>query len=83
VSKARTKEEKYILAVYDTAVGLGDPEAVVDRYMVGNKIGIQGTSVDNICNQLLQANFLKKKGVSEISLSSKGEGLIETLLQED
>ena len=77
--KARTKEEKFLLAVYEAALATGDVESEVDRYDVGQKIGLNPKGIDTICNQLAQANFIKKYGKTEVGITENGLRLIQEL----
>ncbi len=79
--KSHTKDEKYIITLYKLATAEGDPEAEVSRYAVANALGMHPNSVDNICNQLAKANFIKKSGDSMIYLSPQGVRLVESLTQ--
>lgn len=74
--KARTKEEKFLIAVYETALILGDPFVEVDRYEVGQKIGLHPRGINTICNNLAQANFIKKRGPELLCLTPHGMQLI-------
>lgn len=77
--KARTKEEKFLIAVYETALSLGDVQSEVDRYEVGQKIGLHPRGIDTICNVLAQANFIKKRGSAMIIITENGRRLFEEL----
>lgn len=79
---ARTKEEKFLAAVYDAAIALGDISHEVNRYTVGQKIGLHPRGIDTICNQLAQANFIKKRGSEEIEITQNGVALVKQLLGE-
>lgn len=76
---ARTKEEKFLVAVYETALTLGDFSHEVNRYEVGQKIGLHPKGIDTICNQLAQANFIKKRGAEEITMTENGLRLIKDI----
>lgn len=77
---AKTKEERFLLAVYDTAKTLGSPYASVDRYQVGQAIGLHPRGIDTICKELLQTNFIKKQGDRMVFLTKHGEQLVMQLL---
>lgn len=79
---ARTKEEKFLVAVFETATSLGDSSQEVNRYSVGQKIGLHPRGIDTICNQLAQANFIKKRGPEEIMITPNGLALIQEILGE-
>lgn len=70
-----TKDESYIIALYKAA-GRG----VKNRYEIGAQIGISVRTVNAILNGLAQANFVKKIGDTQVSLTSNGVALAESLL---
>ena len=76
MKKAKTKEEKFLIAAYETAGGI-DQE--VDRYEVGQKIGLHPRGINTICQELTQANFIKKRGPSAIVVTGHGLQLIDQL----
>lgn len=80
--KAHTKEEKFILGLYDAAMALGNEEEEVSRYEVGKKIGMHPTGIDSLCDRLAQANFIKKRGDVLIVLTQNGLRLHSTLKEE-
>lgn len=75
-----TKDEKFVIHIYEVAVKKGDPYAVLDRYQVGREAGLSPRAVNAICNLLVKANFVKKLGDHEIRLTSNGEALAKRLL---
>lgn len=77
-----TKDEKFLIAIYELAEQTGDIFNDVDRYAVGKTVGINPKGVDTICKLLLQANFIKKRGPAEIYLTQHGCNLIQQLLSE-
>lgn len=80
--QARTKDEHFIIAVYQSAEEFGDPFHVVNRYEVGNKIHLHPRAVNTICQLLIQANFIKKQGPEDIYLTPHGKSLVDRLLSE-
>lgn len=81
MKKQRTKDEKFIIAVYETALQTGDLHCGVNRYQAGQAIGIHPKGVDTICNLLLQANFVTKGTLDDICLTQNGCRLVEQLLK--
>jgi predicted transcriptional regulator len=79
---ARTKEEKFLVAVYEAATELGDFTHEVNRYTVGQNIGLHPRGIDTICNQLAQANFIKKRGSENVMMTQNGLNLIKEILGE-
>lgn len=78
----RTKDEKFIIRLYEMAKKEGDLEYIFNRYDVGRSIGLHERGIDTICVLLMQANFVKKAGKEEIHLTKHGEQLVLTLLEE-
>lgn len=76
-----TKDEKFMLRLYEEASKLNEIDEPLDRYAIGGLIGLQQRAVDTICNLLAQANFIKKIGKSEISITPQGLRLVEDLKQ--
>ena len=78
----RTKDENFIMCLYEEAEKTGDLEAVIDRYQAGNAAHIHPKGVDTICKLLIQANFIKKAGETEVYLTPNGIRLVEKLREE-
>lgn len=78
----RTKDENFIMCLYEEAEKTGDLEAVLDRYQVGLAAHIHPKGVDTICKLLIQANFIKKASEDEIYLTQHGIKLVEQLRRE-
>lgn len=80
---ARTKEEQYIISIYETVQQLGaDLDHPVDRYAIGKKVGLSPKVTDTICNVLTKSNFIRKEGDVNISLTRNGESLALHILGE-
>lgn len=77
-----TKDERFIIEAYETVQALNDPEAVLDRYVIGQNCSLSQRAVDTICNLLAQANFIKKIGKTEMRLTKNGEALALRLKNE-
>lgn len=75
----RTKDENYMLSLYEEAEKSGDLETAVNRYQVGQAAHISDKAVDAICKLLIQANFIKKSGEDEVYLTPHGIKLVEQL----
>ena len=81
MSRSRiTRDELYLIKLYEEGQKLGDIYAEVDRYHIGAIIGQNNKSVDNMVRMLAQANFVKKGSGNNIYLTRQGEVLIEDLL---
>lgn len=77
---ARTKDESFMIRLYQEASKQSDIEDSLDRYAIGALIGLQKKAVETICNLLAQANFIKKRGDNEISITPHGIKLVESLI---
>lgn len=75
----RTKDENYMLSLYEEAEKSGDVETAINRYHVGKAAHISEKAVDAICKLLIQANFIKKSGEDEVYLTPHGIKLVERL----
>lgn len=80
--KARTTDEKLVLALYAAASETKEMSTRFNRYDIGRAAGIQPKAVNSICKLLVQANFIKKEGEDIIYLTKHGEGLALRLLDE-
>lgn len=67
------------MAVSETALASGDLKNEVDRYEVGQKMGLHRRGIDTICNQLARANFIKKREGALIIITENGRRLFEQL----
>lgn len=83
VERAKTKDETFMLRLYEEASKHPDIEDPVDRYHVGQLAGLHQKAVDTICNLLAQANFIKKHGKTDISITQHGIKLVTNCLTND
>lgn len=72
-----TRDELFLLKLYNMALTLGSPWEEVDRYVVGQAVGQNDKSVDNIVKLLAQTNFIKKGEGRAIYLTEQGKSLID------
>lgn len=79
MERARTKDETFMLRLYEEASKLPSIDDPVDRYRIGTLAGLHPKAVDTICVLLGQANFIKKHSPTEIAITSQGMRLVETL----
>ena len=82
MGKQHTKDENYLLCLYEEAQKGSDLEQSFDRYEIGNKCRLYPKAVDTICKLLVQANFVKKSSEEMIYLTPHGQKLAERLLSE-
>lgn len=78
-ASSHTKDERFMLRLYEEASKHPDLETPLDRYQIGRGVGLQAKAVDTICNLLAQANFIKKQGKVEIFITPHGIKLVESL----
>lgn len=79
VERAKTKDEMFMLRLYEEASKLDDIGEPLDRYMIGILAGLQPKGVDTICVLLAQANFIKKHGPVDISITPHGMKLVDNI----
>jgi Mn-dependent DtxR family transcriptional regulator len=79
MKKSLTKDELFLVKLFDLASRLKSPFETVDRYKVGQAIGQNDRSVDNIVRMLAQANFIKKAEGNSIYLTESGVSLVKSL----
>lgn len=75
----RTKDENYIISLYEEAEKSGDLENPINRYQVGRAANLNEKGVNAICKLLIQANFIKKASEDDVYLTSHGIKLVERL----
>jgi hypothetical protein len=80
--KATTKDELFLMKLYELAVAQGGPEENIDRYVIGRAIGQNDKGIDTIIRHLAQANFIKKITGNSIHLTPHGIKLVEHLLKD-
>ena len=77
--KGRTKDESYMLNLYEESCKRPDMDDPHDRYHIGHLTGLQETATDTICQLLMRANFIVKRGEVEIAITPHGIKLVESL----
>ena len=77
---SQTKDEKFVIALYEKTQQLDDPEDYIDSYEIGGGVGMPPRQVDAICTQLMRANFVKRRDKHFVSLTPQGVRLAESLL---
>ena len=74
--KSLTRDELYLVKLLEIA---GFEE--IDRYLVGQAMGQNNRSVDNIVRMLAQTNFIKKGKENSIYMTQNGESLVKSLIE--
>jgi hypothetical protein len=81
VKRARTKDETFMIRLFEEASKLPEIDDPLDRYHIGKLTGLHPKATDTICVLLAQANFIKKISTTEIALTSHGMKLVNQLLE--
>lgn len=81
--KAMTKDEMFLMKLYELASIAGDPQQEIDRYVVGKAIGQNDRGINAMSILLAKANFIKK-GQQDMAyyLTDNGLRLVQQLLSE-
>lgn len=82
MKKSRTKDEFFLIKLYQLARAEGNEEEAIDCFAIGREIGQNDKGIKVIANQLAQANFVKKGEDNTVYLTSHGLGLVQELLSE-
>ncbi len=77
--KSLTRDEVFLLKLAELATAKGGIFLQIDAYVVGQAIGQNNRSVDNIVRMLAQTNFLKKGAGNLIYLTKHGESLVNAI----
>lgn len=80
--KATTKDELFLLKLYEMALQKGSPEEEIDRFIIGRAIGQNDKGVNVIVRHLAQANFVKKGSGDALYLTPHGLKLAQQIAQE-
>ncbi|MGE5196358.1 MAG: hypothetical protein ACM3JI_03400 [Anaerolineae bacterium] len=81
--KGMTKDELFMLKLYELASKRGSPHEEVDRYFIGRAIGQNDKGIDTIVRHLAQANFIKKGEEAAVYLTEHGLQLVLHLSSKD
>ena len=78
----RTKDEFFLLQLFEIASLKGDPFQEVDVDAVGKAVGLGKRSIKNIVNTLAQTTFIKKGDEGMVYLTPHGLKLVHQLKEE-
>lgn len=81
VQHGQTKDERFMIALYEHAMKHGDVKTPANKYEIGKTLGMHDRAIYTIVRDLLQANFLKKGDGDDVYLTDHGEKLVERLLE--
>ena len=79
--KATTKDELFLLKLYELASKSGDIQQEIDRFFIGRSIGQNDRGANVIARDLAAANFIKKGEGSAVYLTDHGLRLVQFLLE--
>lgn len=79
---SRTVDERFMLRLYEIVSKNPDPFEPVDRYAIGQDIGLQKRGVETICKTLLRTNFIKQYEDDLITITPHGIKLAEQIKNE-
>jgi 3-deoxy-D-arabino-heptulosonate 7-phosphate (DAHP) synthase len=77
MTKGTTPDEKFLIAAYRRS--LKAEEGLVDIATAAKDVGLRETATKNIVKHLAQANFVLKRGESQIVLTERGVAFVKTL----
>ncbi len=80
--KATTKDELFLVKLYQMASQLGGPFEEIDRYAIGRAIGQNDKGINAISRLLAQANFIKNGEGNAVYLTPHGLNLVHQLLEQ-
>jgi len=78
--KKSSKEELYLMKLYEFATAKGDPQTQMDRYEVGKALGAHDKAVDNIIQLLTKNNLTKKTDEKMVHLTDFGLRFVKQYL---
>jgi Mn-dependent DtxR family transcriptional regulator len=77
-----TKDERYLIKLYQEALQSGSALNLKDRYKIGQYLGLSDKVVKGMVKVLQQANFVKLVDENLIHLTPHGENLAKKLIDE-
>ncbi|MGR3973390.1 MAG: hypothetical protein QRY72_02280 [Candidatus Rhabdochlamydia sp.] len=80
--KATTKDELFLIKLYELALEQGSEFEEIGRFVIGKAIGQNDKGVNAITKHLAQANFIKKGSGDSFFLTPHGISLVELILKE-
>jgi len=80
-SRGLTKDERFLVTLYETAEREGDVFTPINRHKIAKMIGLQERATYTITRSLLQTNFIKKSGEIDVFLTPNGERIVLGILE--
>jgi hypothetical protein len=78
--KKTSKEEQFLLKLYEFASAKGDPQHQLDRYVVGAAVGERTKGVNHTVQILTKNGLLKKTDEKLIQLTQSGVQFVREYL---
>ncbi len=79
--KSLTKDERYLIALYEEHLKSDEEELAIDRHSVGDKAKLSAKGVNSTVHQLIRGNFVRKKGEVNIILTTTGIEVAKNILE--
>lgn len=80
--KAMTKDEIFVLKLYELAMQLGTPYELIDCLEIAKAIGQNTKGAQVIARDLAQANFIKKAEDNRVYLTDHGLKLVDQIIEQ-
>ncbi|PWU15021.1 MAG: hypothetical protein C5B45_03350 [Chlamydiae bacterium] len=80
--KAMTKDEIFVLKLYELAMQSGTPYGQIDCLEIAKAIGQNTKGAQVIARDLAQANFVKKAEGNRVYLTDHGLKLVQQVVQQ-
>lgn len=80
--KAMTKDEIFVLKLYDLSMQLGGPHEQIDCLEIARSIGQNTKGAQVIARDLAQANFIKKAEGNRVYLTDHGVKLVLQIMEQ-
>ncbi len=77
--KGTTKDELFLLKLFELTSKPEDPKIAIDRFEIGRAIGQNDKGANVIARDLAQANFIKKGEGDSVYLTDHGLWLVNSL----
>ncbi|QZA58519.1 hypothetical protein [Candidatus Rhabdochlamydia porcellionis] len=80
--KAMTKDEIFVLKLYELSMQLGTPYEQIDCLEIAKAIGQNTKGAQVIARDLAQANFIKKAEGNRVYLTDHGLKLVSQIVEQ-
>lgn len=76
-----TKDEKFIVTLYELTKAQEEDEAVFDCFEIGKKNAMAHKQVETITKQLVRGNIIKRTEYNLVKITPLGISIAESLLE--